>query len=219
MSLPVHYKAFDFADGLTIYRRRLPHWRQDGCAYFVTFRLADSIPQPLLREWDVVRQGWLANHPRPWTEKTFREYERKFTAQMEEYLHAGSGQCILKSPKNAYVVKDSRLHFDGDRYDLGNFVVMPNHAILKPYGEFNLEDIIGRCKSFTAQEINKEKSSGGRVWSEECYDHIIRGEAEMNRIARYIRANPEKSGLKSDATINGGCTANWVCDLPRCQRQ
>ena len=30
---------------LTMYHRNLPHWRQDGATYFVTYRLADSLPQ------------------------------------------------------------------------------------------------------------------------------------------------------------------------------
>ena len=219
MSSPVHYKAFDFADDLTIYHRRLPHWRQEGCAYFVTFRLADSIPQPLVREWDLVRQGWLANHPRPWTEETFLEYERTFTIQMEEYLHAGHGKCILKYPGNAAAVRDSLLHFNGERYDLGNFVIMPNHvhAIVKPYDEVKLEAVLGACKGFTAHEINKNMNRSGRVWSEESYDHIIRHGGEMLRIARYICANPAKAGLSPEATVGGGATADWICDPPHCQ--
>ena len=35
---------------VTFYYRHLPHWRQDGATYFVTFRLADSLPQMKLRE-------------------------------------------------------------------------------------------------------------------------------------------------------------------------
>jgi len=29
----------------------LPHWRQQGVTYFVTFRLADSLPQAKLDQW------------------------------------------------------------------------------------------------------------------------------------------------------------------------
>jgi hypothetical protein len=35
---------------LIIRRGKLPHWRQEGVVYFVTFRLADSLPQAKL-EW------------------------------------------------------------------------------------------------------------------------------------------------------------------------
>src|SRR5213080_653790 len=35
---------------ITVYQRYLPHWRQDGATYFVTFRLADALPQSKLDE-------------------------------------------------------------------------------------------------------------------------------------------------------------------------
>lgn len=50
---------------LTFYMRDLPHWRQEGATYFVTFRLADSLPQAKLRELDELRKLWRAKFPRP----------------------------------------------------------------------------------------------------------------------------------------------------------
>src|SRR4029077_18565006 len=47
-------------------RRRLPHWRQIGVAYFITFRLQDSVPQTLLRQWRDERTIWLRWQPPPW---------------------------------------------------------------------------------------------------------------------------------------------------------
>jgi hypothetical protein len=47
----VPFRGFDPHGELAIDRRRLPHWRQIGVAYFITFRLADSVPQTLLRQW------------------------------------------------------------------------------------------------------------------------------------------------------------------------
>lgn len=35
---------------VTVYRRHLPHWRQEGGFYFVTFRLADALPPTVIRE-------------------------------------------------------------------------------------------------------------------------------------------------------------------------
>ena len=35
---------------VTVYYRHLPHWRQDGATYFVTFRLDDALPQCKLDE-------------------------------------------------------------------------------------------------------------------------------------------------------------------------
>jgi transcriptional regulator of nitric oxide reductase len=43
----------------------LPHMRQDGALYFVTFRLADSLPQTLLSTWRHERDEWRRNNPAP----------------------------------------------------------------------------------------------------------------------------------------------------------
>jgi type I restriction enzyme R subunit len=52
--------AFDEHRAVRIYQRSLPHWRQDGVTYFVTFRLGDSIPAGVARQWDDERRRWLA---------------------------------------------------------------------------------------------------------------------------------------------------------------
>ena len=41
-----------------MYQRHLPHWRQDGATYFVTFRLADSLPQSKLDELKALKAEW-----------------------------------------------------------------------------------------------------------------------------------------------------------------
>lgn len=62
----VPFRAFDPYDEVRTARRRLPHWHQPGVSYFVTFRLADSLPQPLLLQWRHERAIWLRLHPQPW---------------------------------------------------------------------------------------------------------------------------------------------------------
>src|SRR5438874_3120948 len=54
----VALRGFDPYRKMSITRRRLPHWHQPGVAYFITFRLADSLPQPLLRQWRDERAIW-----------------------------------------------------------------------------------------------------------------------------------------------------------------
>jgi hypothetical protein len=49
---------------VTVYQRHLPHWRQDGATYFVTFRLADSLPQSKLDELAALKEAWQRRHPR-----------------------------------------------------------------------------------------------------------------------------------------------------------
>jgi len=45
-------------------------------------------------------------------------------------LDSCHGRCLLKRPELATIVADSLLHFDGQRYRIGDFIVMPNHVHL-----------------------------------------------------------------------------------------
>lgn len=60
-ALPEFY-GLDRLKPVTVYRRSLPHWRQDGATYFVTFRLQDSIPASKILEWQNQRATWYAAH-------------------------------------------------------------------------------------------------------------------------------------------------------------
>src|SRR6266581_288615 len=59
---PSAFVPLDEQRAVRIYQRNLPHWRQEGCAYFVTFRLGDSIPDGVRRRWEYEKQMWLKRH-------------------------------------------------------------------------------------------------------------------------------------------------------------
>src|SRR5213082_2425741 len=46
------------------HRRNLPHWEQPDATYFVTFQLADAVPQGILRRWKEEIEAWRKFHPR-----------------------------------------------------------------------------------------------------------------------------------------------------------
>src|SRR5215831_6304674 len=64
----------------------LPHWRQEGVTYFVTFRLADSIPQSTLDLWVRQRDDWLRRHSEPRTPELREEYYRLFVERFHRWL-------------------------------------------------------------------------------------------------------------------------------------
>jgi Rad3-related DNA helicase/REP element-mobilizing transposase RayT len=185
--------------------RNLPHWRQEGATYFVTFRLADSIPAEKLRQWESERTDWLEKHPEPISEVDMLEYHRLFPDRFEQWLDSGWGESILKQPELSRVVAEALRHFDGERYILGHYVVMPNHVhvLVRPVGEHALSDILHSWKSFTAHEINRLLGRKGRVWQDESFDHIVRKETDVERFAAYIRENPLKAGLKAGESVLG----------------
>jgi len=64
---------------------RLPHWQQQGAVYFLTFRLADAVPDNLLNEWQSERATWLQFHPEPWSARIEQEYHNRFSGAMEQW--------------------------------------------------------------------------------------------------------------------------------------
>src|SRR5437762_128317 len=81
---------------LTVYVRHLPHWRQDGATYFVTFRLHDSLPRSKLRELDLLRREWERRHPPPQTADQLERLARETMRRVERWLDQGLGSCYLK---------------------------------------------------------------------------------------------------------------------------
>ena len=63
----------------------LPHWQQNGATYFITFRLADSVPTHLRTQWEEERATWLRFHPEPWDVRTELEYHKRFTGAIEKH--------------------------------------------------------------------------------------------------------------------------------------
>ena len=77
----------------------LPHWEQAGATVFVTFRLADSIPQEKLNQWRGEEEEWVRQYPQPWDEETQLLHDRMFAMAREEWLDRGYGECLLAMPQ------------------------------------------------------------------------------------------------------------------------
>jgi putative transposase len=184
---------------LTVYLRHLPHWRQDGATYFVTFRLGDSLPQAKLQELETLRRDWERRNPAPHTTEQLEQLARQTMGRVERWLEQGMGSCSLRQPATAKEVADALHHFDGDRYELGCYVVMPNHvhAVVRPLSPDRqpLERILQSWKRHTAQEINRHRARQGPLWQEESFDRIVRDEEHLYRTIQYIGANPGRAGL------------------------
>jgi REP element-mobilizing transposase RayT len=188
---------------VTLYVRHLPHWRQEGATYFVTFRLHDSLPQSKLRELDGVRQEWDRRHPPPHTDAALQELAHEISRRVERWLDQGLGSCLLKDPDAVREVGKALRHFDGQRYELGCAVVMPNHVhvAVRPLlcEEEPLERVLQSWKRHTARELNRRLGLSGALWQEESFDRIIRDEEHLWRVIQYIGRNPAKAGLRPDA--------------------
>ncbi|MHC4399774.1 MAG: transposase [Planctomycetota bacterium] len=188
----------------------LPHWYQPGVTYFITFRTEDSIPSDVARLWHRRRDDWLRRHDvspahAGWkgaferlSREARREFHETFSREYLEHLDRGSGDCALQRPELAQIVANSLRHFDGQRYHVGDFVVMPNHVHLLVclVGETELEAQCYSWKKFTATEINRHLGRRGRLWQEESFDHLVRSFEQLEAIRRYIAENPARAKLR-----------------------
>lgn len=187
-------------DELHIHRGNLPHWRQTNVTYFVTTRLADSMPQEQLREWQTKRDAWLAAHGlqnpsaiHQLPEDQQHEFHSTFTKEWHQWLDAGFGECLLRRPD----VRDVLIGRLCSEPSLDAWVIMPNHlnALVAPKHQ-TFGDVLQSWKGGSVFEINQLLGRSGPLWQKEPYDHIVRSEAQFHHYRRYIAENPIKAALQ-----------------------
>ena len=166
------------------HRTHLPHFEAGQVPQHVCFRLADSLPQHLFQQ----RERKLGRHPEAVLQKRLR---------IEEGLDAGHGACWLSRPEIAVLMCDALKYFDGDRYRLHAWVVMPNHvhALATPLGDHSVSGIVHSWKSYTGTRANRILNRVGKFWYQDYFDRFIRNQAHFAETVNYIHKNPVKAGL------------------------
>ena len=164
-------------------RGYLPHFDSDGAVQAIAFRLADSVPRALAEQWRA--------------EAAARGETPDLRRRIDDYQDAGRGACHLRRPEIARIVEDALLHFDGDRYRLLEWCVMPNHVhvLVEQLPGRRLSDVVASWKSFTAKRANRLLGRSGRFWAADYRDRFIRDERHFAAAHRYVRENPVKAGL------------------------
>ena len=159
----------------------LPHFDAPGTRQMINYRLHDAMPASRRHEWEAFLKI---------------EDERERITKLESYLDAGHGECHLRRPEIAGLVQENLLHFDGARYRLLAWVVMPNHVhVLIETLQTPLAEILHGWKSFTAKAANRLLGRQGEFWQTEYFDRFIRDEEHLGKAVRYIEMNPVKAGL------------------------
>lgn len=174
-------------------RGRLPHWEVDNAVYSVTFRLADSLPLDIERSLILERARMLRTLT---TDAERARFADAFALRLDRYLDEGYGSCLLR--EHGAIVARALRHFDGQRYQLHAWCVMPNHVHAMFYLELgrDLEKVLHSWKSYTSHEIGR-----GNVWQKEYFDRVIRSPEHFQAARAYIRNNPGKAGLVNWAWV------------------
>ncbi|MDB6140472.1 MAG: hypothetical protein JWO94_3544 [Verrucomicrobiaceae bacterium] len=203
------FTFFNSRAPLEITQKRLPHWEQGGATYFITFRTADSIPRDVLTKWLDERSHWLSQHgiegsKNDWqqqleslSDSAKYEYHRTLTMLWHEHLDNCHGACLLRQAELAQIVADALLHFDGQRYHISDFVIMPNHVHVL-VGVDQIGDMRRLCRSwkkYSATQINNRLRLKGEFWQSDSFDHLVRNENSYLKFRRYIADNPVKAQL------------------------
>ena len=100
------------------------------------------------------------------------------------------------SPANLAVTTDANATDVG----AGLKPALPAEVVSRPQG---LPEIVRAFKTFSARKINEIRASPGTpVWQRGFYDHVIRGEGELDRVRTYIMDNPRKWSEDGDNPAN-----------------
>jgi len=155
-------------------RGRLPHLERQDAIYFITFRLAGSLPKHVLLDIKAAKRNEDA---------------------IDEFLDSGHGECWLKDERIAALTVNTIKHWSGSRYLLHAWCVMPNHVHVVLGPKRSLAEVLHSWKSYIAHEANRMLSRTGDFWQREYYDHIVRNDEELHRDIEYTINNPVKAGL------------------------
>jgi REP element-mobilizing transposase RayT len=183
-------------------RGYLPHWEMEGAIYSVTFRLGDSLPRAVIDSYrfeakDLVKTA--EQMGRELSESERKRLQDLFDEKIQTALDAGAGACQLANPEIAEMVAGALRFFDGQRYTLLAWSVMPNHVhvVFYPHHGHSLAEILHSWKSYTSKEANKILGGAGQFWEREYYDRLVRDAEELERVIRYVVENPGKAKLQN----------------------
>jgi REP element-mobilizing transposase RayT len=152
-------------------RGYLPHFDSTDLVQFVTFRLADSLPEEALAR--------IAQAAQP-------------ESLRDEFLDRGWGACWLRSDIIATLVENAFYAFDGERYRLHAWTIMPNHVHV-------LMTMLPTSR-FTARKANEHLGRSGSFCQNDYWDRFIRNETHFAATTSYIDQNPVKARLVAQAS-------------------
>ena len=197
------------------YKRNLPHYQPHGYAFFITTRLAGTIPKSvhdnLKKELyqELIMLSGIKNLTK--RRRLYSELQERSFINYDSILdQANYGRKWLLVKSVANLVQNSIHFLEKKEYDLYAYTIMPNHIhlIFKPILNKNIYEsgindeiifsatkIMKSLKMYTGREANKILKRSGRFWQHESYDHVIRNNQELFRITNYVLNNPVKANL------------------------
>lgn len=188
--MPIQRKLF--------YRRNLPHWQPAETDFFITYRLAGSLPVSKIIELKE-KYSTLKKLPENLSKEKQEALNEDYFLSFDESLNKNLNEPYwLKEKQIGQTVLDSLLFNHTKTYFLWCVCMMPNHAHVLLSTLKNaptLDVILQNHKKFTALHCNRLLNRDGQFWHRESYDRIIRNDRHFNSTVHYILMNPVKAGF------------------------
>ncbi len=168
------------------HHRRKAHFDDANTIQSVNFRLGDAVPRHIL---ETARETYL--HTR---DPLLRE---QIHTKLESFADKGHGSAVLRENEHARIMIDELQQFNGERYELLAWCIMPNHVhvCFQQYDGHRLASILQSWKGRSSRKINLSLGKKGPLWEPDYWDRSLRNAHQLRREIEYIHFNPVSAKL------------------------
>jgi len=189
--------------------RHLPHVFAEDKPIFITYRLNFTLPKKVMDQYKKQIEDWnkeLLALPQAEREIRLQTKDNRFFDWFDRLIAISPDvPSLLHKDGIREIVEESFKHFDGLRYTLLCYCIMPNHVhvlILPRLQEdgkiYSISHIVYTWKKYTAAAINKILGKQSSLWQKESYDSLVKDNNSLERVLEYIVNNPVKAKLVDD---------------------
>jgi len=189
--------------------RNLPHMFHHAKPVFITYRLKFTLPQKDMAKYQQRLKDWYAeleNLPDSERANLLKDKDQRFFDWYDQLLGLSpDAPRFLHQDGIRKIIQESFHHFDGLRYTLLCYCIMPNHVhvLINPLVQedgdiFSVSRIVYTWKTYTAKAINKVLGKKGNLWQKEIYDSLVNDKEGLAKVIGYIVNNPVEANLVED---------------------
>jgi REP element-mobilizing transposase RayT len=120
--------------------------------------------------------------------------------RFDEALDASDAGRIFGNPRCAHGLESQLLYFDGERYDLLAWCIMPNHVhvVMCCLNDISLGQIVRTWKVQTTATVNAMLGTKGPIFAPDYFGRFMRNGKQAERAIGYVENNPVTAGLCRD---------------------
>lgn len=154
-------------------RGYIPHFDGYGAAQHIVFRTLNSLHRDVISGAEKMS----VTQARHW---------------IDTQLDLSKEGRVFSDIRAAMMMEEIIRHFDGERFDLLAWCIMPNHlhVFIVPLGHYHLGSIVRTWKVQASKWLG-----GGQIFASDYFDRYIRDTKHMATTLAYIENNPVKAGL------------------------